>query len=240
MKLFCLPHAGGSACLFTEWRSKFKETPAQIILIEYKGHGMRMGEEFYPEYHDMIEDIYERISGEIVDESDTYMIFGHSMGAGIAFEVEYLLEQRRNLCGAHIFLSGREAPCYWGQDDIISDLPDEEFLAEIDGYGGTESECFEDQEVRDLFLPIMRHDFRLIESIDTTKEYPVIKAPVTVMRGTTDDCTSEEAEGWRQYTSQRCDVLHYEGDHFFINDHTDKICDYICRCSEELCKKRAG
>jgi len=231
MKLFCLPYAGGSACFFTGWQKRMKNPSIHLIPIEYKGHGFRMDEAFYPEYSDMVEDVYEMISREIRDESDKYMIFGHSMGAGVGYEVECLLEQRRTLCCSHVFLSGREAPCYWGQDDDIADLPDEEFLAEIDGYGGTEMDCFEDEEVRDLFLPIIRNDFRLIESIDHTQEYPITKAPVTILRGTEDDCPLEEAEGWRQYTCRSCNILSYEGDHFFLNDHLDEICDYICRCA---------
>lgn len=234
MKLFCLPHAGGSASFYTKWTKKIENSFVELVCIEYKGHGVRMDEGFYNSFYDMVEDVYDIVSKKIMDKSDKYMIFGHSMGACVAYELECLLEQRRNLYCSHIFLSGREAPIFWGKDDEVrSDLPDEQFLGEILKFGGVESSCFDDKEVLDLFLPIMRNDFRLVESINKTKGYPPIKAHMTIMNGSTDkDCELKQVDDWRNSTYLNCEILYYDGGHFYINDHTDEICDYICRCSK--------
>lgn len=232
VKLFCLPYAGGSASIYLKWAKSMSNSDIDLIPIEYKGHGIRMDEEFYENFSDMIEDVYQIISDEIAN-MDTYMIYGHSMGAYVAFEVASLLEQRRNCYALHVFLSGREAPCYWGKNKkVISNLSEEKFLSEIVNYGGMESSYLKDKEVLDIILPIIRNDFRIIESMNKDQEYRALNSPLSIMNGKSDSCLSEErVKEWKRFSAFVCNIRYYDGGHFYINDHIDEICDYICRCS---------
>src|SRR4051812_533170 len=108
MKIFCLPYAGGSAVIYKEWIPFF---PADLKMtgIEYAGHGNRSNQPLYKDVEEAITDVYNIILKQISDGLP-YAIFGHSMGAMLAFEVVKKLRTNNQQLPVHIFFSGRGAP----------------------------------------------------------------------------------------------------------------------------------
>lgn len=146
MKLFCFPHAGGSSSIYLKWNNVIENTSKlEIIPLEYKGHGYRMDEDFYNDFDEMVDDMLKCVSDKLV-QGDPFMIFGHSMGAYVAFKIANLLEKKQ-IYAKHLFLSGGAAPCYWtGNKKKVSDLPDDEFINEMISYGGIEDEYLDNPE----------------------------------------------------------------------------------------------
>lgn len=88
MNIICFPHAGGQASFFHFLK---KEDEINFIPYEYSGHGSRINEKLYPTFDKAVEIIAKDIVNMKLDE---LILFGHSMGAYIAYETAYLLENK--------------------------------------------------------------------------------------------------------------------------------------------------
>lgn len=83
-KLICFPFAGGSSMAFNRWK-QYLDSHYELLPIDYPGHGAKGQEPFANDFEKLIDSIY----GEIKDTifKSNYILFGHSMGAWIAYEI---------------------------------------------------------------------------------------------------------------------------------------------------------
>ena len=228
MKLFCFPHAGGSSSIYLKWNNVIENTSKlEIIPLEYKGHGYRMDEDFYNDFDEMVGDMLKSVLDKLV-LGDPFMIFGHRMGAYVAFKIANLLEKKQ-IYAKHLFLSGRAAPCYWtGNKKKISNLPDDEFINEMISYGGIEDEYLDNSEILEFLVCILKNDFRIIETINSNGEFSAVKTDISVLNGYDDrEISQERVEKWNDYTEGNCTIKFYNGGHFYINSNLNEVCDYI-------------
>ena len=108
IKLFCIPYSGGSADIYYKWKKEL-DSSIELCPIEIAGRGRRMNEPFYETVAEAAEDISSRILTQIDDDTQ-YAIFGHSMGALLAYETYFSLMEKCSKEPEHIFFSGRKAP----------------------------------------------------------------------------------------------------------------------------------
>ncbi len=217
MKLFCFPYAGGSAAVYNNWKSLLNKS-IDLIPVELAGRGKRIHESFYNDFSEVIEDVYSQISNEIEKESN-YAFFGHSMGAKIAYELTQKIIKDGLPIPKHIFFSGRGAPYISGKDEKeYYKLPDDEFKKEIMKLGGTPKEFFEHPELLEVFLPLLKNDFKLSERSKKTDNIKALPFDITVFLGKDDELTPEQIDSWKKYTFKTCNIHFYNGGHFFINN----------------------
>ncbi|MFD0392613.1 thioesterase II family protein [Streptomyces nogalater] len=97
-----------------------------------------------------------------LDERDTtpLALFGHSMGAMVAFETARLLE---NATPAVLFLSGRQGPTAERAETVHLD-DDARLIEEVMRLDGTDAAVFQDEELLQLVLPALRADYRVVET----------------------------------------------------------------------------
>ncbi|MGH4117873.1 thioesterase II family protein [Clostridium sp.] len=214
MKIFIIPHAGGISSSYMRYRLIFKEK-YDVILIELAGRGGKSKIPFYVDLDEAAQMISKEIE-ESIHVEEEYIILGHSMGAWIAYEVYYkLLEKGVNMPITMIF-SGNEPPTEVKEDDKICHLSDDLFIQKIVRLGGTSKELFENQMFRQLFLPILRGDYTVIESYVPKERMAKIDRDIIVMGGKADKELTDKLELWSDYTSGRCFVKYFEGDHFYL------------------------
>lgn len=228
MKLFCLPYAGGSANLYAAWRRRFQAGTA-CVPIELTGRGVRRQLAFYEGMKDAAEDVVEQMMNHATDK-EPYALFGHSMGGMIAYEAAHLIRKRKLPPPALLIFSGRPAPHVVRTEPDIHQLPDADFMKRIEEMGGTTSELFADTKLRNIFLPVLRADFRLVETYAYTPLAP-LPYPFLVVAGTAERWTDEELNGWHSHTSAGCRITRLEGGHFYWNGNPEPITSLL---SEEL------
>lgn len=230
MKLFCIPYAGGSAMFYQAWKNQL-DPSIELCPLELAGRGMRIAEPLYPNMEELVADVAGRIRAAITG-NDRYAIYGHSLGAAVAFEVSGVLSSE-SLPPQHLFVSGREAPHLETRDEKIHMLNDDEFMAKIYGLGGTPKEVLEQRELLDLFAPIIKSDYKISETYQYAGSMPSLFCPLTVLYGTQDSHKAEDVYPWLEHTSANAAsrVYSFEGDHFFLNnsDHRTSICKIINR-----------
>lgn len=218
-RLFCFPYAGGSSAIYRSW-SRLIHRDIEVVPVVLPGREFRLREPAFTQLEPMIE----ALTREIFSYLDRpFALFGHSMGALISFELARRLRSERGLETDHLFISGRRAPQLPERDPEIHNLPDAEFLTEIQRLNGTPKEVLEHAELMELLIPMLRADFSVCRGYNFVPGAP-LKCSITALGGIEDDtATQEKLEGWREHTAGRCRVRMLKGDHFFINPQKEEI-----------------
>ena len=227
MKLFCLPYAGGSAIIYREWKPFFASN-IELAPVEYAGHGKRIMHPLYKDVQAAVEDVYDMLLAAVAN-GRPYAIFGHSMGAMLAYEVAQKLRSNNKPLPKHIFFSGRGAPHISAEKyKIYHKMSDGEFQAEIANLGGTPKEFFEHPELMEYLLPILKNDFMISDTAPVRAEIEPFDFPITVFVGKEEeDMDAEDVHGWRVHSRKTCVVYYFNGGHFFIKDEWEAMAGVV-------------
>lgn len=213
MRLFCLPHAGGGATAFHAWSA---ELPAfvQICPVILPGRETRLSEPLYTG----MDSLLEAIDRELRPWLDIpYAVFGHSMGALLAFEWVRRLRRERASMPVWLFLSGRRAPDAPGDSNLLHSLPDRDLVKELTRlYDGIPQEFLGNETLMEVFLPILRANIAVVESYRFQEDEP-LDCPITVFSGMNDaSVTWDQLLAWKRHTSQRRFAIQIlPGGHFY-------------------------
>lgn len=221
IKLFCFPYAGGSAVIFNKWK-QYLNAEIELIPIELAGRGKRIHEHLYPDAPAVINDVYEIVRKTI--DGSPFSLFGHSMGAMISYQLCQRLSEYNYPTPLHVFFSGRSAPHVKRADEKkYYLLNEEEFKKEVINLGGTSPEFFDHPELLEVFLPLLKNDFKLVETDIHNGEIHPLDCNITVFLGKDEDLTTEQCDGWKKHTKKLCTINYFEGGHFFLHEETEQI-----------------
>jgi medium-chain acyl-[acyl-carrier-protein] hydrolase len=212
LRLFCLPHAGGGATTYHSWTA---ELPAfvQLCPVLLPGRETRLSEALYTQ----IDPLLGALDRELRPWLDIpYAVFGHSMGALLAFAWVRILQREGASMPVWLFLSGRRAPDTPGDTNLLHALPDGEFVKELTRrYNGIPQEVSENEALMEVFLPILRADIAVVESYRFQEDEP-LDCPITVFSGIDDASVSwDKLLAWKRHTSQRFAMQVLPGGHFY-------------------------
>ena len=211
LKVFCLPYAGGSKSIYFDWVDQYADI-AELIPIEYSGHGSRFGEELYVDAQKMADDVFEEIRKM---KPDNYILYGHSMGSLMALLVGYRLENEYTHAPKGIVIGGMRPPHLKYKDEQLADLPKEQFIEKIFGLGQMDEEIMNEPELLDLLYEIIHADVCADESF-TLPDNVKLKIPMVTMTGIQDDeAPVEDMKEWGKYTEGSFDFKSFDDSHFF-------------------------
>jgi surfactin synthase thioesterase subunit len=214
LNLFCFPFAGGDKYAYNRYKGI---VPGQInmIALELPGRGGRFAEALLTDLESMSEDLLKQVEPYV---NKPFVFWGHSMGAILAYLVTRRLQARGLRLPDHLFLSGCRAPVLGPDPIIYHHLPKDRFLEELKKMGGSPEELLENADVMNLYEPIIRADFRAVETYEYTPGVP-LSIPITTMIGRADRIKREEALAWRTETDKDIVLKEFSGGHFFIFEH---------------------
>ncbi|GAB3466614.1 alpha/beta fold hydrolase [Streptomonospora sediminis] len=223
VRVVLLPHAGGSASFYLPL-CKALGSAADVVAVQYPGRQERRSEPCVEDLHTLA-DLLVRVLDTAPDRPT--VLFGHSMGAIVAFELATRLQARGQGPEA-VMVSARRAPSQYRREDLYLQS-DERLLEEVKRLGGTDSAFLQDEELMRLVLPTLRADYRAIGTY-RHRPGPPLEAPVTVLVGDEDPRMSQdEAEHWREHTSAGIDVHTFRGGHFYLARHVDSVARLVER-----------
>ena len=227
VRLFCIPYAGGSASIYDEWARTAPDW-LQICPIELPGRGWLRREPLF----ESLNELAKAITSAIYPYTNTpYAIFGHSMGALLAYEIASSLESVGRHLLQKLFVSGSRAPFLPRKRPPVSHLSDVEFLDLIRQMRGTPEEVLTHLEFMDILLPILRSDFVNCDQYRFTLR-PSLHVPITTLNGEQDnDIPENDVQLWSRLTIGRFQSFTFPGGHFFIKNCRENIVSTIC---EEL------
>ena len=218
LRFFCFPYAGGAAQIYKDWHTHLPAN-VQVCGIQYPGRSSRFTEPLVQDPMDYVNAMRREIK-PFLDKP--FVIFGHSMGSMIAYELTRAL-QEDGFAPRRLLVSGRGAPhCPKTREDYHP-LPDGEFREKIKDMNGTPPEVLEHEELMDLMIPILRADFRVSETYEY-KPGVMLRCGLTAFGGKGDpDVPEERLSGWTEHTEGDADYHMMEGDHFFLHDQKEEM-----------------
>ena len=235
LRLFCLPYAGGSSTIFYRW-SEYVSPAIEVCSVQLPG---REGRLTMPPYTSM-RPLVQAVRNALLPFLDRpYLLFGHSLGALIAFE----LARDLRACGAprplSLLVSAASAPHVARASDRLHTLPDDKLIRQLSLLQGTRQEILQHPEIMQLLLPTIRADLQVFETY-TYKAGPSLPCPIAAFGGNDDERVSlADLENWRRHTGAAFSLAMLPGDHFFIHSacrllverigsHVDTVLDQVC------------
>lgn len=219
LRLFCLPPAGGGATSFRGWANELPRE-IEICAIQLPGREKRLSEPPCPRLTPLVLALAQAL---VPCLDRPYAIFGHSMGALMAFELARELRRRTNQSPVHLLVSARPAPHLPPRESQIHQLPDSRFIDELCLYNGMPTEVLENAELMELLLPMLRADFAIVETYEHTPDQP-LPCPISVFGGLNDPkVRAADLDAWRRHTRGEFALHMFEGDHQFINSQRSKV-----------------
>lgn len=235
IKLFCLPYAGGSAyAIYSKWADSL-EPNIELRPIELAGRGARIGGQLYANIDEAVDDVLIQIKDEIVDSE--YAFFGHSMGSVLAYKVLQKIDDLKLPPPIHAFFSGRRAPHIPSRRvKLLSKMNADEVEKEILHLGGTPPEFFQYPELKDIFIPIIKSDFRIADTLVEESNIIPFDFDISIFIGEDEDILNHEVIEWRQHTTKNFSVDYFDGEHFFLLDQRQAVIDSINNCLIKNCQ----
>ncbi|QCK88549.1 thioesterase [Phreatobacter aquaticus] len=231
LRLFTLPFAGGSASSFASWRAKLPPSMA-LTPVHLPGRERRLFETPIDAMPAMIAALATAIQPWL---DRPYILFGHSMGAVMAYELAAALADLGAPPPDLLVVSGHGAPILPRTFRQISALDDKAFLAAVTELGGLPRQLLDEPELLELVLPALRADFRLCETYAWGARDP-LSCPVLALGGRSDPIAGQaELESWQHMTTRPLRSRMFDGNHFFLSTATDAI---ICSIAETLAALR--
>lgn len=216
LNLLCFPYAGAGVSVYYRWKDYFGNK-IMVYAIQLPGRENRISEPTYTTIDEIMPDLLEEI-GEIVQKR--FILFGHSMGAKIAYELEKKLEYS-GFCARHLIVSGSRPP-HIPEPNPICNLPKEEFIKELTRFAGTPKEVLGNEEMMNFFMPLLRADFKMDEQYFRENKVK-LNCPINAFCGKEDtEATETDMKEWGIYTSDFALEL-FGGDHFFIKSNAKAV-----------------
>ncbi|MEV0186046.1 alpha/beta fold hydrolase [Streptomyces sp. NPDC050625] len=224
-RLFCLPNAGASATVYAGWR-RHAQGGVQICPVQLPGRAERFAEPPYDRAEPLVDALLDAIGDHFTGD---YALFGHSMGAVVAFELARRLETDGRTPPAHVFVSGRAAPHLAEPNRALRDLPLDALIAELRVIGGTPEEILHERELMERLQVLLRADFAVNETYRCSVDEP-IAAPLTVFGGDRDPrATVASLHAWQPLTTGPFEVRVHPGGHFYLTDRLPELVGLLSR-----------
>lgn len=222
VNLLCLPFAGGNKYSYRGYEV-LAPASLKIFTVDYPGRGARINAPLIGSMEELVDDAYSQVR-RIINQKD-YAIYGHSMGGIVAFLLVRKIISNGEPPPRHLFITGTTAPSS-GERAQRHLLDKATFIEEIRTLGGMPEEILENKELLEYIEPILRADFKVVETYRHKKDEP-LNVPITVITGTEEKMREEDIRAWQQMTTLKADFRTMPGKHFFIFDHATQIMEII-------------
>jgi pyochelin biosynthetic protein PchC len=220
--MVCFPHAGGSATFFQPLARALSPT-IEVAAVQYPGRQQRRAEQLVDSIDVIADQLFDVLRSQ---GRRPTVLFGHSMGALIAFEVARRLEQDPRTAPAALVVSGRRAPSVH-RDEAVHRLDDAGLLAHVCHLGGTDPGVVTDDELLRLMLPVLRNDYKALETY-RYRPGATVSCRISAYLGRSDQRVSlDEALAWRHLTSGAFRIQTFPGGHFFVNSSLAAVHDAV-------------
>lgn len=221
-RMFCFPFAGGNRTTYAAWIN-YASSIVDVLPIQLPGRLERLSERPFTIIDSLIDDL-KLVTAPLLDRP--FALFGHSMGALIAFELaRVLLENGHPLI--RLFVSGCRSPSLLPLGRNRHLLSDAEFIRELSRIGGTQENLLGNTEIMSLTLACIRADFSMVDNYVCNHEEP-LSCPISAFGGLQDEEVNKvHVREWQEETSKGFSLRMVPGGHFFINSHGRFVRDAV-------------
>jgi surfactin synthase thioesterase subunit len=216
------PHAGGAAAAFRSFATALSDNGADAFVMQYPQRADRLT-------HPAPETV-EELATELFEAGDwsrlgPLRLFGHCMGAVIAFEFARVAEGH-GVDVRELWVSASQAPCSIASSPRLPTAADE-VVADMVDLGGTDPRLLADEDFVELLVQAVRADYDAFNRYECGPDVR-IRAEVHVLGGSHDHRVDRQMlQGWEVHTDSAFTLLMFDGGHFFLNEHTKAVAELI-------------
>lgn len=210
LQLYCLPHAGGAASAYWPWH---RDAPpdVEVAPVQYPGRENRARETGPVDPEAIAAAITETARGPFV-------LYGHSMGARLAYEVAALTRP------AALIVAAAHPPDLPPRGSLFAARDDEALLTAVSAMGGIPEAVLEEESLRAMVVRVLRRD------VDWLATRPLVSVPLDVpvaaVSGREDPGAPPEiVAGWSRLTTGAFREAVLPGGHFAPLAHPGLIMD---------------
>ncbi|RAU91800.1 thioesterase [Mycobacterium colombiense] len=211
------PHAGAAAASYRVLAAALA-AGGDTYIVQYPQRADRLSEPGHDNVHDLAASLFQAAPWSSVAP---LKLFGHSMGAVVAFEFARVAETR-GAAVQKLWVSAGPPPC------VVADMPelptsDDGLLADIADLGGTDPELLADEEFSELLTTAVRADYQAFNGYDPSPDVR-IGADIHVLGGHDDHrIATGVLRQWERHTAGSFALSLYDGGHFYVYDHVQAI-----------------
>lgn len=220
-RLVCLPHAGGSASFFRPWLAHLPGD-IDLLAVQYPGREERFNEARIT----CLASLAEHISQALLSlPSRPLWLFGHSMGAALAYAVGVQLEAA-GVGAEHVFVSAHPPPHRQPSSDLHRQ-EDAALIADILRQDAEATGLWGNPQLRALFLPTLRSDYQAIETWRPA-QLDRLTAPIDVLLARADtEVSLDQARAWADLSEHTPDIRQFDGDHFYLKQQPRPVIHHL-------------
>jgi medium-chain acyl-[acyl-carrier-protein] hydrolase len=213
LRMFCFSYAGGSAHAFAPLAQALPNQ-LEVLGVQLPGRGARMFEPPYTSLPTLINDVAIGLRPYL---NKPFVLFGHSMGAVIAFELARYFRARGIPKPLHLFVSGSSSPRHRVREIMRSTLSDEGLIEELRSFNGVSAQILNDAELMRIMLPTIRADFTVCETY-VYQPAPPLEIPLSAFGGVEDpEVPQERLQLWEEETKESFSLRMFPGGHFYLH-----------------------
>jgi medium-chain acyl-[acyl-carrier-protein] hydrolase len=229
------PYAGGGAAPFHSWLPYLPPWVA-LHLVLLPGREDRFFETPLSRGVEIVEKVSEAIGSTL---EGPFLLFGHSMGSMLAFEVARQLRRIDSRGPSALIVSGRCAPQLISRTPRLAHLPGADLLRHvIQLYGGVPPEVLNDSELVEMMARVLKADLHVIETYQYADE-EALPCPIAAYGGQTDPwVTQTELYAWHEQTRSVFTAAQYDGGHFYLRAAESER--WLLEGVRQICEKVAA
>ena len=215
------PHAGAAAAGYRTLATALA-AGGDAYIVQYPQRADRLSHPAPDTVHDLARGLFDAGPWRRVGP---LRLFGHSMGAVVAFEFARIAESH-DAAVQRLWVSAGPAPSAVA---AMPELPttDDGLLADIADLGGTDPELLADEEFAELLTTAVRADYQAVNRYECAPGVR-IRAGIRVL-GARDDHRVDPAalRLWEMHTAGAFELFLYDGGHFYLNEHIDAVAERV-------------
>ncbi len=222
LRLFCFPHAGGGSLAYLPWVGTLPGVA--VIPVLFPGRETRLQERPFEDMRSLIAALTEAIAPRL---EAPYAFFGHSMGAGVAFELTRSL-RRAGACPPKVLVvSGARAPQLRTAAATQRRPSDQEVLEDLRRLDGLPPEILDHPEALEIALRSLTADTLLYRNYVYHPESP-LEIPIVAYGGAADpNAGAEDLESWKEQTTGSFRRREFAGGHFYLRTSASAVWDAL-------------
>lgn len=230
IRLFCLPPAAGAASGYRSWLTRLAPR-VEVIPVQLPGRESRFVEEPLTCAAELVTRLTDAVGPET---GPRYAVFGHSMGALLAYDLACALADAGRP-PAHLIVSAHvpaHLMAHKPRPTRVAGMSDEDLRDYLAANGGLAGELLENEDLLAILLPVLRADLSVCESYRWTPRAP-LPVPVTALGGEHDpNVPGVLLARWSELTTAdfRCRLL--PGGHRYLYDEPDAVLGVLAEILE--------
>ncbi|MFJ4538677.1 thioesterase II family protein [Streptomyces tibetensis] len=240
ISLVCLPFAGAGASFYRPWQRLAEPHGFDVLPLQLPGRERLIDEEPYRDASTAADGLLTDLLATLDGGPGPHRValFGHSLGAVLAYELTRRLVATPEVRVVRLFASGSPHPAE-PRARQATGLDDDAFLERVNEFAGYTDEALQDPEMRELILPTLRADVEMHESYRPADDR-ALPVPVTSVRGADDTLVSRaEAEAWARTTVAGFRAVELPGGHMYLTGSAPEllrtVAEELNRAAEEQC-----